>query len=39
VVTPEGKGAVGDVGAVWKIILKCVGSLRRGGVDYIKLGQ
>jgi hypothetical protein len=31
------KGAVGDVGAVWKIILKCVGSLRRCCVDYIKL--
>ena len=33
----RGKGAVGDLGAVWKIILKCVGSLRCCCVDYIKL--
>jgi hypothetical protein len=33
------KGAVWDVGAVWKIILKCGGSLRRCCVDYIKLAS
>jgi hypothetical protein len=33
------KGAVGDVGAVWNILLKCVGSLRRCCVDYIKLAS
>jgi len=33
------KGAVGDVGAVWKIILKCVGSLRFCCVDYTKLAS
>jgi hypothetical protein len=32
-------GAVGDVGAVWKIILKCVGSLRHCCVDYTKLAN
>jgi hypothetical protein len=31
------KGAVGAVGAVWKITLKYVGSLRRCCVDYIQL--
>lgn len=33
------KGTAGDVGAVWKIILKCDGSLRRCFVDYTKLAN
>jgi hypothetical protein len=33
------KGAVGDVGAVWKIILKYVVSLRRCCVNYIQLAS
>jgi hypothetical protein len=33
------KGAVGDVGAVWEIILKGVGRLRRCCVDYMKLAS
>ena len=33
------KGAVGDIDVVWKIILKCVGSLRRCCVDYTKLAS
>jgi hypothetical protein len=33
------KGSVGYAGAVWKIILKSVGSLRRCCVDYKKLAS